>query len=1320
MTEIPLTPGQIPFLLETVGSRTQPIVQISCLDHSGTELSEVKRAWTAVLHHFDVLRLGFNRNPSGPPLPFIAAAPDLKWNADTNAVASPSSPETWAAFLSADREQAFNIDQPPLWRVTAWQLSPTAIRWVWSFHHALLDGRSFALILTAYVAALGQQPLPPVSQNAAQIATALQAKRLASHRDGRAPAHWQKYFSDPPEPVTPSQPIHYSPRSASAPPRHFQSAIELSVAEHDTLVRLVQESAITIGTVVLGVWGLALSALVDSPDVVFGLTRACRHLPDGEAKSAAGLFINTVPFRTTLDRSTSFVTWLQSLRDQQLSLRDAELDDNSAIRQAVPDLASPFYASTVVLENSAQADDLNERWQNSHQMEFALTQAPPPVPLVLTGQINPQLRLEVITSAEHFDQSFTHSIASTCLTLLRHFLSDQDSSLGSIPLVPPEAEAALRRQLTGPVLTVPEHELLHHGFENSARNFPANIAVHEDSKSVTYRELDEHASRLAHHLHQLGIGPDSLCAIALPRSARLLAAILGVLKSGSANLMLDAGFPIPRLVRLIEQARPKVVLCDAQFAQDLKSAGCNVPCIDPAQLPPSTHPGGPAPSSPAQPHHLAYAIFTSGSTGQPKLVGVEHRQAVSLFAHAVTQIITADAVRLVPFIDSPAFDSFIHQVFSCLNQAGCLVAIAEPARMGASPFFDRFTAIGSAPNQLNHLLQSHGFPPSVRFVATGGEVIQSALIKALSERPSVQRVVNFYGPTETTMYCTAQILFDRDQSTTPRPTAFTSRHGRNIGKPISNVTAEIVSPLGQMLPAGWPGELWISGALVSRGYLLDTANPFSAFEPAPAPRRYHTGDRVVLTPEGSIQFEGRRDRQIKVRGVRIDPAEVTARLREYPGIEAAYVDLHRAAGPNALLAAWVVGPPDLDLNALRQFTGGQLPLAAVPSLWSVLTEMPLTHTGKIDHRRLPSPIQPVDDVAPEDLTPTEHRLLRLWQDRLGIPAPALHTDFFATGGDSLVATQWIAAIETEFDLRLPVGILNQSASIRELGKWIDQKSSAAAPATPASLVTIVPLHETGPGLPLLIVPGGTGEDAQFFKFKALAQNLADQRPVYWLSRSLPESVEAASDPAIIDRYVAATTAAITARFGQTRVALFGYCLGGTTAWLINQAFEKQHQYQIELIMLDSLLLNEFEDKEAYEKRFGIFLAYHAAWFDAYPTAKERWLKLPLWLGRTLVGKLAGAAAHQKPAVIEYAATLNPIEIALGDLLRTRAFEGHTDRDICLLRSDRSTRFFHAKRWRSLTTGKIRFFHFSKIGHANILTKAATDIAATINAYLSGK
>ena len=1319
MPEIALTPGQTSFLVEPISSRSQPLVQISCTDRSGVFTPEVKRAWTAVLSHFDTLRVGFRRDAAGTFIPFVADQLTLPWHVAPAPDTSTATPESWLQFLATDRANPFELDQPPLWRITVFEVSPAELRWVWTFHHALFDGRSFEPILTAFAAAKTHQPLPPVALTATQVARALQTKRQAAHDRGLAAAHWRKYFADPPAPVNPTQPLPpSSPRGRS----HHLAAIALTSGEQATLVRAARESQITTGTVVLGAWSVVLSALLDTHDIVFGVTRACRHLPAGEAKSAVGLFINTLPFRAKLNPDQSFRDLLQSLREQQISLRDAELDTMLDIRAAAPDIAPPLFSSSVVIENRDHVEAFNHRWQTTLHQEFDLTQSRPPIPLLLTGHLNPQLKLELVASADQFDAAFAHSIANAYLTVLRHSIAHPDTPLRSIPLVSPATAAGIRRQLTGPVLPVPTDELLHHRFEKSARSHPQKVAIHDDEATTTYEQLNASAERIAARLRQLGIVPDTLCAVVLPRSARLLASILGVLKSGGTNLMLDAGFPLPRLVRLIRQGQPVVVLCDAKFSAELSAAACTIPCLDPANLPPPSPPASAAPAAPAAPapsllpSHLAYAIFTSGSSGLPKLVGVEHRQAVNFVAHATAQVADPDALRWVPFIDSPAFDSCISQIFTTLAHSGSLVSFAQVSQLRESPFFEKFTCIGSAPNQLTTLLDSGGFPPAARLVSTGGDIIPDALITALSQQPSVQRVVNLYGPTETTVYCTAQTLFDRLASTLPF-SRIKTQSGRNIGRPISNVTVEVVSPLGQTLPAGWPGELWISGALVARGYLLETAQAASPFESPPSPRRYHSGDRVVLTPDGTLQFEGRRDQQIKIRGVRIDPAEIVSRLREQAGVKDVFVGLHRAPGASPLLAAWVAGSSELDLKKIRQAVAQQLPAAAVPSLWRALDFLPLTHSGKVDHRNLPPPSPSVAEIDPQDFRPTERRLLNLWHRQLNLPPPSLTTDFFATGGDSLVAAQWIAVIETEFNLRLPVGILHQSASIKDLAQWIDRHLAALiAPTTPTS-VSIISIHTTGSGIPLLIIPGGAGDDPQFVRFRPLINHLAPQRPVYWLSRSLPESVERASDPATISKYIASATAAITRQFGDKPIATLGYCLGGTTAWLINQAFEKQGHQHLKLLLLDTVLPLEFQRRSRFVKRFGLIIAYQSAWQQSYPSAFGRWLKLPLWTARILRQKLSAPSPNPPNPPPGGVVTPDPITIALGENLRRQQFEGTTRKPICLLHSDSSARSHLPSEWRKKTSGDLTYVRLSLLSHHEIVSHAPAQIAAHIARFL---
>lgn len=1290
----PLTPGQKSLLGSPAGDQPQPLVQISCIDRSGPNPASVLAAWEQVRAHHQALQVGLRSDGEGGLLQFTApeataAFLEQDWREIGQAVDM-----QWGQFLATDLATTFDLARPPLWRVHCFRCPGGETRWVWTFHHALLDGQSFDRVIADWVAAFRGRVLAPTGLEAAALSQALNARRTAAMASGAARQHWRDWWTGSPG-GTPLEPVFKDPAACPSGSPTASQVIELSATERSALIAKAAGNELTTSTYVLGAWAVVLTALTDGADVGCGVVRACRHLPSGRIDDAVGLLMNTVPLRFQPNRDTLVADWLASIRRQQVDLRTAELCTMDDIRADLAEPAAVTFPSTVLFDQADSADRLNQTWGQSEGLTFSVRRSAPQSPLLLIARSQPRFTLELVGREDRFDESFLRDVIRTCGTVLRQLIAAHEATtLGELQLVDPTAQPGSVSRLVGPTVPLPPTSRLQHPFETVAHRQPDLIAVHDGDEVVTYGELAARAESMARCLRNHGVRSDDLCAVLLPRSARFLAVVLGILKSGAAPLLLDADFPRPRLVRLLDQGRPVIVFADPALAAELAQSGSTHQTIDPngreqSATPPAEEP--PATGSPATDAPLAYAIFTSGSTGQPKLVGVEHRQAVNLIHHATTRIAVPADVACVPFIDSPAFDSCITQIFVTFAHGGTLVALSELGALRASPFFSRFTCLGCTPGQIGGLLRSNAFPPSARLVSTGGEVIPLPLIEHLAQQSALRRVINLYGPTEATGYCTTQIVFDREAGPATEPGS--SAIGRTIGTPISNAVIEVVSPLGQPVPAGWPGDLWVSGTPVARGYLdrdraASTHDPFDHDPALPAGRRYRTGDRVVLAPNGRLHYLGRRDHQLKIRGVRVEPAEVMARLLEHPGITEAYVSLRPATDElPPLLTAWVAPQSAPSPDELHRFASQHLPLPAVPAQWIHVSALPLNHAGKIDESRLPPPPGPPDAAPGSTLTTTERRLVALWPRRLGLPSPDPDAGFFAAGGDSLLATQWTTVIEEEFGRRLPDGTLAAHSTLRSLARWLDdapRNETAATARPPNTTARIVPLADAGEAGHLLLFPGFDGNESFIEFYRPLARACRGVLAVDWFARPGLEAL--GNGPDLLPKLASSAADAIVQHYGDRRVRLFGHCAGAAVAWATAHALQERGHRGWDVVLCDPLLQ---EERRKYQVRI--------KWRHRAQFLHGIWTRL----GNPQHGLRSTLIAYfRRPRRTDSTGTDCASPAGLLPYLQTLAgadFRPPLSADVLLLRDRRNRRINDLAGWQSRVRGRFdcQFFTPSK-------------------------
>ncbi|HEY4588875.1 MAG TPA: amino acid adenylation domain-containing protein, partial [Thermoanaerobaculia bacterium] len=580
---------------------------------------------------------------------------------------------------------------------------------------------------------------------------------------------------------------------------------------------------------------------------------------------------------------------------------------------------------------------------------------------------------------------------------------------------------------------------------------PAAVAIlGEDGLETAYGELERRANQLAHFLIALGVGPETRVALLAERSAGAVVAILGILKAGGVWVPVDPETPAERAAFLLADSRPALVLIGEGLAGRLPEVPVPAVSLE-AERERIAAASGEPPAVAVDPENLAYVIYTSGSTGTPKGVAVSHRAAAA-YVRAAARVYGLEPGDRVLHHYSLAFDMSVQEIFATLAGGAAIVPhtgpIEEPARFLADCAARGITAFDIPAaywHQIAAAVESEGLrlPPSLRLIVTGGE-------RPLAERWAAwsagARLINAYGPTETTIGAT---FHERPQ--TPDPLA--GRREVPLGRLMSGMRAHVVDRDLQPVPAGGLGELILGGCGTSRGYLGRpdlTAERFvpDALSGEPGERLYRSGDLVRLLADGSLEFAGRLDGQVKVRGFRVELGEVEAVLASHPGLREVAVAVR--PGGDALLAAVVAADPanPPDLEALRSFLAGRLPAYMVPAAWAVLPALPLTANGKLDRRALGRLETAREARGTPPATPAERAMADLWQQVLGVADVRLEDDFFVLGGHSLLATQLASRVRAAFGVELPLRRLFESPRLGDLTAVVTAGTGAAPSSSP--------------------------------------------------------------------------------------------------------------------------------------------------------------------------------------------------------------------------------------------------------------------------------
>ncbi|HTN91087.1 MAG TPA: amino acid adenylation domain-containing protein, partial [Sorangium sp.] len=1079
-----LSPLQQGLLFHAVSDRSADpyFVQTAFLLEGRLDPDTFERAWQALAERHPILRTGFVWEGVTRPVQVVrprAAIPVARH--DLRGVAAGEREEALAALMAADRRAGFDLLKAPLMRLTLVQVEEEAFYFINSHHHLLLDGWSFALLLrealTVYQTLVrGTVPELPRARAYREYLAWVQAQD-----EGAAERFFREALAGfrAPTPL----PLGAGPATAAAGEEAFpfaEQALRFSRAETEALAACARRLRVTLNTLVQGAWALLLSRHSGEPDVVFGATVSGRppELPGSEA--IVGVLINTLPVRVRVDEHEPLAAWLSRLQDRNSELRQHEWTPLSLVQRwsEVPGGRSLF--DTLVVFDSYPEEEVSDaqsdvrdvrvrplpRPGGGHVDGALLTVGRNNYPLSLIVEPSSELGLILCYERRRLAHDAAASLLGQCRALLEAMAARPRARLAELPLVSGEERRRLLVDWNATAEAFPP-ACVHELFEAQAAARPGALAVVCEGTALTYGELDRRTNQLARRLRALGVGPDDRVALCIERSAELIVALLGALKAGAAYVPVDPKFPRERLRAVVEDSGARVLITEERWAGAFDEPGPALLFLDRDAGALATEPDAPLgaldalDARAARPGNLAYLIYTSGSTGRPKGVAVEHRHLANYVRGVLARLPLAEGGGMA-LVSTVAADLGHTSLFGALCSGRTLHVLSE-ARIfdpdATAEYMSRHgvDALKIVPSHLAALLEA-AHPERVlpaRCLVLGGEASSWELIERIRTLAPGCAVLNHYGPTETTvgsLTWTIDPARGRAGATVP------------IGRPLPNTQAYVLGSNLEPVPVGVPGELYLGGAGVTRGYHARpelTAERFvpDPFGGAPGGRLYRTGDRVRLLADGAIEFLGRTDHQIKLRGHRVELGEIEARLREQPEVREAVVAA-RDGGGAVRLVAYVVGreAAALDAAALRARLALQLPDYMVPAAIVALPALPLTANGKIDRAALPEPDAaraPRSDghVAPR--TDVEATLARIWAEVLRRGPVGVHDDFFAMGGDSIMSLQIIARANRE-GLHLSPKQIFEHRTIAALAG--DLAEAPAAPEPPAPPPAIEPFH----------------------------------------------------------------------------------------------------------------------------------------------------------------------------------------------------------------------------------------------------------------------
>jgi len=1011
---LPLTPMQEGMLFHHLreAGRDPYLCQIALTLTGDVDPAEMGRAWQLAMDRHPSLRAEFLWEGVESPIQRIRRQVVLPVGIHEG---GEDRLEKVMAETLVDR---IDVSRAPLARVDLVRTGPERTVVVFTHHHLLLDGWSLPLVLETVFDAYES----PGSGGAVAPDGCAALRRYTAWLAAGDLSAAEHFFRETLAGFSAPTPLP----DVGRPPLPAAGSGVVHLAGPPDVARRAGALGLTPGTLVQAAWALVLAACSGERDVLFGATSSGRPPSVEGIEALVGLCINTLPVRARIDFRAQALEWMRSLQRMGAELRQYEYAPLALIQRCAPiPPNTPLFETVLVFENYPVDLAGIGRRKHFHVTSVRLHEETN-YPLTLVVEQEDGLRFRAVYSTSRYDESAARAVLKRLFAAMENLLARPQALLGEISVLPEAERRQVLVEWNETRRPYPREASIPEVFDQVARERQDEVALSFEGGKMTYAELRRRSLAVAASLRARNVGSGSRVALAMDRSPELIVTILGVLRAGGAYVPVDPESPPARTRRMLADAGTSLTVSDGRSPM-LESFSDVVSYQDLLSGAPEA-----APSSSLGCESLAYIMFTSGSTGEPKGVEVTHRNVLHL-------VLGADYVRFGPEqtmlqIASVAFDASTSEIWGALLCGGRL-AIAPPGVLSTSKIArlirDHSVTTADLPTGLFHLMVDEeiaSLAPIPQVIA-GGDVLSPSHVRRLLAA-GCRRVVNAYGPTETTTSACCDVLSGEDGIGERVP----------IGRPVGNARAYVLDEWMAPVPVGAPGELYVGGDGVARGYSRRMDLTAARFLPDPFAgaglRLYRTGDIARWRPDGRLEFLGRRDGQVKVRGFRVELGEVEKALARAPGVRSAVVTA-RTDGESMGLVAYVVWEDARagDVGTLRRALAKSLPGYMMPSRFVEIDALPLNANGKVDRRSLPVPgaaVSPARSVRL--LTPVEEAVADLWRRILRVEGIGPEDDFFELGGHSLHAVRLLAALRRAFRVDLPMSAFYETATVEGVAR----------------------------------------------------------------------------------------------------------------------------------------------------------------------------------------------------------------------------------------------------------------------------------------------
>ncbi|MDI9977665.1 non-ribosomal peptide synthetase [Rhodococcus sp. IEGM 1307] len=1191
-------------------------------------------------------------------------------------------------------------------------------------HHICADGSSIAPLardlMAAYTARTHGNP-PVWSAPTVQYAdyTLWQRELLGSDDDpnsllAQQLTYWRSTLDGLPEQL--ELPGNRTPPAVTHRGRTHTFTIDAPT--HRAAAELARQHTATVFMVLHTAFAIFLARTSGTADIAIGTPVAGRG--DPALDDLVGMFVNTLALRTPVDAASSFTQLLTTVRETDLAaFEHADVPFERVVQALNPTRSTtrhPLFQVMLVFQNqehpkielaglTARIEDIDHT-----ATQFDLT-------LVVSERVDRDGAAQGLTAAltyaqDLFDEDTVRGFADRFTRLLEAAVADPDSPVGDLDLLDPDEKQLILEDWnhTDHATTT---DTLVSMFGAQVTRTPDAPAVVDGNRTLSYAEFDARVNRLARHLITQGVGPETIVALRMRRSLDFVVGVYATLTAGAAYLPIDPHHPAERTHFILAVAQPTCMLTTTHDDEDDPPDPVPVLHLDTIDLSPlSAMPVTDADRrAPLRPQNTAYVMFTSGSTGRPKGVTVAHSAIVNEAQWVVEAFDYRAGDRLLQS-NAVTFDASTPDLFAPLQVGGCVVLAGpdgqrDPDYLAELIRAQKVTHVASVPTVLTALMagRSPDVLRGVRVVYLGGETLSGQTVARLAEFGPAT-VWNQYGPTETTVSVICHRCTQHEESVVP------------IGTPQINCHAYVLDHRLHPVPVAVVGELYVAGIQLARGYHNRpaltaerfVANPYGP----PGQRMYRTGDLVRWHPDGNLEYLGRRDLQVKIRGHRIELGEIEATLTTHPDITHAAVTVHHDHHTGDQLVGYVVprNHTPLDPTTIHTFAADHLPDYMVPTPITILDALPLTTNGKIDRRALPAPT-PLKRQFRPPVTPTEQTIADVFTDVLGHDRIGLDDDFFTLGGNSLLAIQVSARLREALDVEMPVAWLFTGATVEAIASRVEAVSDGStpiAPTGPSAFDVLFPITSAGDSDPIFCIHPASG---LAWCYAGLARYTEPRQRIYGLQS--PELVEDDPHPRSIEQLAEHYVREIQAVQSDGPYRLLGWSLGGVIAHAVATRLGLLGKQVSMLAMLDSRFREaestanqEFTVEDILVELADLF-GFGAEDFDA--------------AGETMSAEQATELIHLRTGAFEF---LQPSHVkriveSFNDAPRLVAdyhpavFDG--DMVFFAAAAGEMTREVAESCWQPYITGSIDYYPIDATHIRMTTPRALADIARVLNTYL---